>query len=171
MRFGLAGLIVVGAAFAAIATEVIAFGMLRPPDMAAAFLGGAWLAAPYLVALLLALVLHNRAVPLLVLLIAFLLAAVVGLSLFGKAAVTRAELDEQLRTAVQPGEDPSHGPAAMRKNGAEIGAAIGWGFSVLEAVVVPPVQLVIVIVPTLIAFCVSVLGSEKRRAIVGKPGD
>jgi hypothetical protein len=54
--------------------------------------------------------------------------------------------------------------AAMRKSGAEIGRSITGVFSVLLAVFVPPVQLGVVVVPTVIAWVVS---ARRKGALDG----
>jgi hypothetical protein len=157
MRPGLAGLIVVGAAIAAAVTEVIVFRVVNPPDGASALLGGLWVAMPYLAAAGLALLVRRHHAALITLLVALLVAAGVGLPLLGNAATQQAAAERQVQTAVQPGEDPHSGPAAMRKSGAEIGQSITSVFSVLLAVFVPPIQLGVVLVPTVIAWAVSAL--------------
>src|SRR5262249_49136558 len=99
----------------------------------------------------------------LVLLVAFLAAAGIGLSLLGHAATEQAIAEQQVKTAVQPGEDPSRGPAAVRKSGAEMGAAITGVVSGLLLVVVPPGQLAIVVIPTAIGYGVSALWWKRGK--------
>jgi hypothetical protein len=94
---------------------------------------------------------------LVVLLVALLIAAGIGLPLLSNAAAQQAAAEQQVKTAVQPGEDPHRGPAAMRKSGAEIGHSITSVFSILLAVFVPPTQIGVVLVPTVIAWIVSAL--------------
>jgi hypothetical protein len=157
MRPGFTGLILIGAGIAAALTEVIVFRMVRPPDGASALLGGLWVAMPYLAAAGLALLVRRHHAALIALLVALLVAAGVGLPLLGNAATQQAAAERQVKTAVQPGEDPDRGPAAMRKSGAEIGHSITSVFSILLAVFVPPIQLGVVLVPTAIAWAVSAL--------------
>jgi hypothetical protein len=156
-------LIVLGAAISAVLTELILFRMVSPPDESSALLGGLWVALPYLAAAGLALLLHRRPTTLIVLLIAFLLAAGFGLSLLGNAATQQGIAEQNVKTAVLPGEDPNRGPAAMRKSGAEAGAAISGVFSILLLVVVPPIQLAAVVIPTAVGFGVSALVRLHRK--------
>jgi hypothetical protein len=131
------------------------FSMVNPPDASAYVLGGLWILVPYLTALLAAgLGRWNKAV-LITLLVALALFTFFGVSFFQWSAAAHADARRQVETAVNPGEDPNSGPAAMRKSGAEIGANISNVFSILFAVVIPPVQFVGVMLPTLIAFAVS----------------
>lgn len=76
--------------------------------------------------------------------------------------------ERDVREAVQPGEDPTRGAAAMRKTGAEAGAAIRGAFSILMVLVVPPAQLAAVAIPTAIASAVSAL---RRRRVAPETGD
>ena len=161
MRPGLVGLIVIGAGIAAALSEILLFRMVRPPDATSAVLGGLWVALPYLAAAGLAVLLRRHAAALVVLLVALLIAAPVGLSLLNASATQQQTAEQQVRDAVQPGEDPEHGPAGMRKAGADMGAAVSSVFSILFAVVIPPVQLAAVLIPALIAFGVSVLESVR----------
>ena len=155
MRSGLVGPIVVGAVIAAAATELIVFRMVSPPDESAALLGGAWLAMPYLVALMLAFLFRNSPVPLTVLLVALALSSTAGISMLANMAVNQKAAEQDVKNAVRPGEDPKSGPAGMRKTGAEVGQTITNLFSVLVAVFVPPVQLAFIVIATLIAWGVS----------------
>jgi multisubunit Na+/H+ antiporter MnhG subunit len=88
-------------------------------------------------------------------LVALFIAAPVGLSLLNASATQQEIAEQQVRDAVQPGEDPDHGPAGMRKAGADMGAAVSSVFSILFVVVLPPVQLAAVLIPAVIAFGVS----------------
>jgi hypothetical protein len=162
MRKGLVGLIVIGTAIAAALTELILFRIVRPPDETSALLGGLWVALPYLATAGLALLLHRRPATLIVLLIGFLIAAGFGLSLLGNAATQQAIAEQNVKTAVLPGEGPNRGPAGMRKSGAEVGAAITGVFSILLLVVVPPAQLAVVVIPTAIGYGVSALARTRR---------
>jgi hypothetical protein len=155
MRPGLIGLIVGGSVIATCLTELIVFRMVSPPDASAALLGGAWLAMPYLVAVMLAVMFRNSPVPLTVLLVTLALSSAAGVSLFSNMAVNQKAAEQEVKDAVLPGEDSNHGPAAVRRSGAEIGRSITSVFSILLAVFVPPVQVAVLIVPTLIAWGVS----------------
>jgi hypothetical protein len=99
-------------------TEALVFRYVNPPDATAAFLGGVWLAMPYLVAALLACLFRRHKATLIVLSVLLALAAFVGISFIYSAMSQQAVADRQVKDAVQPGEDPNHGPAAMRKSGA-----------------------------------------------------
>jgi hypothetical protein len=167
MRSTMTWLIVVGAVVATAVTEFLVFGTVQRPDGGITALAGLWLAAPYLAAIGLALLLRNRPVAQIVLLVAFVIAAGIGLTLFGNAAINSADAEEQLRTAVQPGEDPSSGPGAKRKAGAEIGTDITWGVAVALAAFVPPIQFAVVVIPTLIGWGVVALRKEQ---VVSQPG-
>ncbi len=103
------------------------------------------------------------------LLVALLIAAPVGLSLLNASATQQEIAEQQARDAVQPGEDPQHGPAGMRKAGADAGAAVGGAFSILLAVALPPVQLAAVLLPAVIAYGISALlrSREARQVAVG----
>src|SRR5215217_7113356 len=105
MRPGLVGLIVIGAGIGAALTEVIVFRMVTPPDEASALLGGLWVAMPYLTTAGLALLVRRHHAPLIVLLVALLIAAGVGVPMFSNAATQQAISEQQVKTAVQPGED------------------------------------------------------------------
>jgi hypothetical protein len=144
-----------GAGIAATLTEVIVFRTASPPDGASALIGGLWVAMPYLAAAGLAFLARRHHAALVVLLVALLVAAGFGLPLLGNAAAQQADAEQQVKTAVQPGEGPHSGPAAMRKSGAEVGQRITSIFSILLAVFVPPIQLGVVLVPTAIAWAVS----------------
>jgi len=157
MKPALTWLIIIGAGIAVALTEVIVFRMFQPPDEFSAILGGLWLAAPYLVTAGFALLFRKRLAPLIVLLVAFLIAAGVGVSMFNSSANQQAIANHQVETAVQPGEDPNAGPGGMRKSGAEMGAAISSVFSIALAVILPPIQIAVVVIPTLIGFGVSAL--------------
>jgi hypothetical protein len=163
MRTGLVGLIVVAAGIAAALTEIIVFSVVHPPDEFWALQGGLWVAMPYLAAVGLALLLRRHHAPLIVLLVALLVAAGLGLPLFANSAGQHAAAEQQVKTAVLPGEDPSRGPAGMRKSGAEASAAITWGVSVVLAVVLPPVQLALVVIPTAIGYLVYALAWRRGK--------
>jgi hypothetical protein len=142
---------IAGAAVAAAVTELLVFRYTKPPDASATVLGGLWLAMPYFVTVMLAYIFSRQQGPLTVLAVLLALAAFVGISFTASAVSQQAAAEQQAATAVLPGEDPSHGPAAMRKSGAEMGAAIGFGFLIVLAIVVPPVQTAVIVIPTVIA--------------------
>jgi F0F1-type ATP synthase assembly protein I len=169
MQQWLAGSVLLASAVAGILSELFLFRVGRPPDEVAAVLGGLWIAMPYLAAVGMA-ALFRRSTPALVaLLIALLITSGVGLSMYHASAKQQEAAEQQLRDAVQPGEDPDHGPAAKRKTGAEVGVAIGWAFSILLLVVLPPVQLAAMFLPTLITYGVAVMvrEPEPRQVEVG----
>jgi F0F1-type ATP synthase assembly protein I len=168
MRPGLIGAVLLGSAVACALSEIIVFQATSPPDVTAAVLGGLWIAMPYLVAVGLAVLFRRHAATLAVLLIALVIAAPTGVSLLHASAAQQEVSKEQVRNAVQPGEDPDHGPAAMRKAGAEMGAAFGWGFSILLAVILPPIQLVAVLIPTLLAYGIAALFRRQQKAEAGR---
>jgi hypothetical protein len=167
MRAGLIGAILLGSVVAGTLSEILLFRAVRPPDAMAAVLGGLWIAMPFLAAVGLALLYRRRTAPLVVLVIALLLAAPIGLSLLHACATQQEVAQQQVQNAVQPGEDPDHGPAAMRKSGAELGAAFGWGFSVLLAVFLPPLQLATVVIPTIITSWISAFLHHQATAKTG----
>jgi hypothetical protein len=51
----------------------------------------------------------------------------------------------------------------MRKAGAEAGAAISGVFSILLLVVVPPIQLAAVVIPTAVGYGISALVRIRRK--------
>jgi hypothetical protein len=77
------------------------------------------------------------------------IAAFVGISFTYSGVSQQRVADQQVKDAVQPGEDPNHGPAAMRNSGAEMGAAIGSGLVTVLAVAIPPVQTAVIAIPTI----------------------
>jgi hypothetical protein len=161
--------ILIGSAVGVALAEVILFRMYDPPELAAAVIGGLWVAMPYLAAAGLTLPLRRHGAALVVLLVALLLAGGVGVSVLNASASQQEAAQQQVRDAVQPGEDPSSGPAGMRKAGAEAGADIAGVFSILVVLVVPPVQLAAVVFPALIAWGVSALARRRKEASVGEP--
>jgi hypothetical protein len=111
---------------------------------------------PYLVAALLAFVFRWQRTTLIVLEVLLSLGAFVGISITYSAVSQQTVAEQQVKDAVQPGEDPNHGPAAIiRKSGAEMGAAIGFGFLILLAVVIPAVQTAVIAIPTVIVGVIS----------------
>jgi hypothetical protein len=155
MRPWLVGGILLGAGVAGTLTELPLLRMVRPPDTTAAFLGALWITMPYLAATGLAVAARRNSAALIVLSVALLIAAPVGVFLFDASATQLELARKQAETAVLPGEDPEHGPGGMRKAGADAGVAAGGVFSILLAVVLPPIQLVVIAVPTIIAHGVS----------------
>jgi glucose dehydrogenase len=142
--------IITSAAVAGAVTEGLVFWYAHPPDATAAMLGGLWLAMPYLVAALLAFNFRRHKATLIVLVSLLALASFIGISFTYSAVSQQRVADQQVKDAVQPGEDPDLGPAAMRKSGAEMGAAISFGFMIVLAVVIPPIQTVVIAMPTII---------------------
>jgi hypothetical protein len=143
--------IFIAATAAGILSIFFVFSMVEPIDATAYVLGGLWLLMPYLAALILAVAVRRLTRTLMALLIALLVAASVGISLYHSSAAQYAIARNQVKTAVLPGENPNSGPGGMRKSGAEMGAAISGVFSILLAVVVPPSQLAVILVPTLLS--------------------
>jgi uncharacterized membrane protein YeiB len=154
--------IVVGSAVAATLSEVCVFRMVAPPDASSAVLGGLWVAMPYLAAVGLAFLIRRHPAALITLLVALVLAAVVGVFLLDASATAREDARRQAATAVLPGEDPSHGPGGMRKAGADMGEAVTGVFSILLVVVLPPMQLAAVVLPAAVAWGVSALARRPR---------
>src|SRR5262245_24623121 len=103
--------ILIVSAVAAVLSEVILFRIFAPPDATAAFLGGAWVAMPFLSAAGLAAVVRRRRGAIATELVALMLASVVGVSMLNNMAVHQRAAQQQVRDAVQPGEDPNSGPA------------------------------------------------------------
>jgi hypothetical protein len=170
MRTWLIGAVLIGSAVAGVPTEVLLFRMIRPPDATAAVLGGLWAGMPYLAAAGLAVLFRRHAAALVVLLVALLAAAPVGLFLLNASATQQESAEKQVRDAVQPGEDPDHGPAATRKAGADMGAAVCGVFSILLVVALPPVQFAAVFIPAVIAFGLSALFRERAaRRVASDP--
>ena len=151
MRSGLVYAILLASVVATVLSAVILFRMVQPPDASSAVLAGLWVAMPFLAAVGLALALRSRRVPLIVLLITVLIAGPIGVFLLNGSATQQAIAQQEARDAVQPGEDPQHGPGGMRKAGADAGVAITNAFSILLVLVLPPVQLVAIGIPTIIA--------------------
>jgi hypothetical protein len=163
MRPWLVGAIVLGSAVAGTLTVLIVFRMVRPPDATAATLGALWVAMPYLAAAGLAVLRRRHTGALIALLIALLVAGLVGVSLFDSAATQQEIARKQAENAVLPGEDPQHGPAAMRRAGAEMGVAVGGVFSITLAVVLPPLQLAAVAIAAGIGYGVSAWLRRRRE--------
>jgi hypothetical protein len=159
--------VLLGSAVAGILTEMFLFRMFTPPDWTAAAIAGLWVAMPHLAAVVLAVLFRRRIAVLLMLLVALVAAAPIGVSLFNASAIGQEAAAQQVRDAVHPGEDPDSGPAGMRKAGADMGAAVSSAFSIMLVVVLPPVQVAVVSIPTLIAFGISALrrGLADRRAL------
>ena len=169
MRNWLIGVIVVGAAVAAALSEVCVFRMVTPPDASSAVLGGLWVAMPFLAAVGLAFLVRRHRAALVTLLVCLAGAAVVGVSLLDASATAHEVSRQQAATAVLPGEDPSHGPAAMRKSGADLGEAATGVFGILLVVVLPPVQLAALVIPVAVAWGVSALGRRSELSEAGRP--
>ena len=155
MRRGLFLVTVIGSAVAAVATEAILTRLLHQVDGSLAMLACAWAGLPYILAALLAYVRRTRTAQLAAVLVALALSAFVGLSLFGNALVMTEKSDRDVSHAVLPGEDPSHGPAAMRKTGADAGQAIGRVVSAGLIALVPLAQLLVIAVASIAGYIVS----------------
>jgi hypothetical protein len=142
---------------AGILSEVFLFRMFTPPDSMAGTIAGSWVGIPYLAAAVLAVLFRRHTATLVVLLVALVVAAPIGVSLLNGSVAHQEDAAQQVRDAVHPGEDPDSGPAGMRKAGADMGAAITNAFSIVLVVVLPPVQLAVLLIPTLITFGISAL--------------
>jgi hypothetical protein len=152
MRTWLLGTIGIAAVVAGVLSIVFVFSMVEPPDATAYLLGGLWLTMPYLAALYLAVRMRRIPGALTILLIALLVTSAVGVWLYHASAAQYAISQQQVKTAVLPGEDPNSGPGGMRKSGAEMGAAVSGVFSILLAVIVPPSQLIGILLPTILSY-------------------
>jgi hypothetical protein len=162
----LLGTIILGAAVAAALSIHMLFRMVQPPDAADEVPAAAWVAMPYLAAIALALLFRRGAIALSVLLVALLVAAVVGVSLFDASATQQETARQQAANAVLPGESPDSGPGGMRKAGADAVVFVGGAFSILLVLVLPPVQLAAVAIPAGIGYGISLWlrrRAERRR--------
>jgi hypothetical protein len=155
------------AAVACVLSEVALFRMFNPPDATLALLAGAWVAMPFLGSAGLAALLRKKTVALTVLLVSLVLMSFGGVSILFHMATQQAQLQQEVRDVVQPGEDPSHGPAGMRKSGAEAGAAIGDVITAGFVMFIPPVQLAGVVLPTLIGWGVGALVGRRSKGDLG----
>jgi hypothetical protein len=151
----LVSFVVLGSVVAGTLSDVMLFRMFVPPDAVAAFLVGSWVALPFLVAAGMAFIVRRHPAALITLLVTLLIAGGVGVSLLDASATRHEAARQEAATAVQPGEDPDHGPAAMRKAGADMGVFFGGAFAIALVFVVPPVQLVGIVIPAGIAFGIS----------------
>ena len=152
-------------AVAAIISEVMLFRMFNPPDTTAALIGGGWVAMPYVGTIGMAMLVRRTSTALIVMLISLLLVSYVGVSALNSVADSQDESHRQVRDAVLLGEDPNSGPAGMRKSGADVGAMVTDVFAIAFVAFLPPVQLVVVVIPTLIGYGISAL----FRKPVGTP--
>jgi hypothetical protein len=139
------------------------FRMVNPPDIRSAMFSGVWIALPYLAAVWLAVSMRRHNAVLIVLLITLLVCAVVGVYLLDASATGREVAAQQARDAVQPGEDPHHGPGGVRKANAELGEFVVSAFSILLVVVLPPIQLLAVLLLPIIAYGISALLRKRRE--------
>jgi hypothetical protein len=151
MRIWLVLAITAIAAVAGVLSLLFVFSMVEPPDATAYVLGGLWLLLPYLAATLFAVCFRRLASTLVVLLIASIAAAFVGVTLYQSSAAQNAIARNQAKAAALPGEDPNSGPGGMRKAGAEMGAAVSSVFSILLALIMPPAQFVVIVLPALVS--------------------
>jgi hypothetical protein len=127
-----------------------------PPDSTAAALAVGWLGGPYLLAGVLALLLRRHSTALGALLATVVLAGAVGAVVYDSIASGVIKARREAETAVLPGEDPNHGPAGMRRAGADLGSFVTDVFGVAVLVVVPPVQAFAVAVAGGIGYALSV---------------
>ena len=162
MRPWLIGAIVLGSLIAGTLTELSILRAIGMPD-GSSVLGTLWVTMPYIAAALAALFRKNKA-SLVVLLISLIIVALVGVMMFDSSATQQEIARKEAENAVLPGEDPSHGPAGMRKAGADAGVAIGGFFSILLAVILPPIQLAAVTIPTVIGYVISMLLRRKEQS-------
>jgi hypothetical protein len=84
-------------------------------------------------------------------------------TLFDASATQQEVARKQAENAALPSEDPEHGPAAMRKAGADMGVAVGGVFSITLAVVLPPLQLAAVAVAAGIGYGLSAWLRRRRE--------
>jgi hypothetical protein len=159
----LVGVIVLGSVIAGTLTELAVIRMVQMPDATAATLGTLWVTMPYLAAVVLSVLFRRNKAALIVLLVSLLIVSFVGVSMFDASATEQEVLQKEADNTVLPGEDPHRGPAGMRKANADMGVAAGGLFSILLAVILPPVQLATVTIPTVIGNGIAVL--RRRRDI------
>jgi hypothetical protein len=162
----LVSFVVLGSVVAGTLSEVMLFRMFAPPDATAAFLGGAWVAMPFLVAAGMAPIVRRHRAALVTLLVTLLIVGGVGVSMLDAAATRHEVAREEAATAVLPGEDPDHGPAGMRKAGADMGVFVGGAFAIALVVVLPPAQLAGMVIPAGIAFGISTWTRSRVEARV-----
>ena len=141
--------------------EILLYQLAVPPDTVSVVAGSLWLGLPYLAAAALAGLTRRHSVALVTLLVMLVAAGGIGLYLLTVATLEHERSHQEVATAVLPGEDPNRGAAGMRKSGAEMGEFFTGALSIFLCVVVPPVQLAAITVPTVIAWVVSALA---RRA-------
>ena len=166
----LVGAIIIIAAAAAVASVALIFQAVRPPDTTSAVLGGLWIALPYLAAIGLALLLRRRTAAQVALVSGLALVAPIGIYLLKATADQQVKARQDVANAVGPGEDPHRGAAGMRKAGAEMGEAAGGLFSILLAVVLPPVQLAVVLLTGGVGLAVSAWsGRRPSSSAVARP--
>jgi hypothetical protein len=142
--------------------EVLLYRLTTPPDPTSAVAGALWLGLPYLAAAALAGLARRHRAALVTLLVTLVLAGGIGLYLLTVATIEHERSHHEVATAVQPGEDPNRGAAGMRKSGAEMGEFFTGALSLFLCVVIPPVQLAVIAVPTSIAWFVSALARSGR---------
>lgn len=162
MRPWLVGAIVLASAIAGTLTELTLLRVYTPPDAPSAVYRAAWLTLPYLAAAGLAVVLRRHPAALAALLVALLAAAVVGVFLFDAATTQLLAARQQAATAVLPGGDPTHGPAAMRKAGIDAWVTAGGLSMLLLAIYLPPVQLAAVALTAGVGYIYSPTRGRRR---------
>jgi hypothetical protein len=153
---------------------IFVFRAFPPPDASSAALAVGWVGGPFLLAAVLAVVFRRRSAVLIALLIAVVLSGAAGTWLFAGVADAVAAARRDVETAVLPGEDPTRGPAAMRKTGASVGADLTQIFAVTVGLVVPPAQVVAVALAVGIGYTLSVWlrhRAEARREWVAEHTD
>jgi hypothetical protein len=154
----------VGAAVGFVWVEILLYRLDTSPDVESAVLGALWLGFPYLAAAALAGLARRHGAAQVTLLVTLVVAGGIGLYLLTVATVEHERSHHEVVTAVHPGEDPHRGAAGMRKSGAEMSEFFTGALSLFLCVVVPPVQLAAIVVPTLIAWVVSALARGRDAA-------
>ncbi|HET6576250.1 MAG TPA: hypothetical protein VFG68_21795 [Fimbriiglobus sp.] len=126
-----------------------------PSDASSVALAVGWVGGPFVLAAVLAVVFRRRSAVLTALLAVVAVGGAVGTVLFAQVADAVVTARRDVERAVLPGEDPTRGPAAMRKTGADIGSDLTELFAVTVGLVVPPVQTVAVALAAGIGFALS----------------
>ncbi len=157
MRVALVVPNLVCAAVGLVWAEILLHRLVAPPDTDSIVAGGLWLGLPYLAAATLAGLARRHAAALVTLFVTLVAAAGIGLYLRTVATLEHDRSHREVATAVHPGEDPNRGAAGMRKSGAEMGEFFTGALSIFLCVIVPPVQLAAIVVPTMIAWVASAL--------------
>ncbi|MDB5307546.1 MAG: hypothetical protein JWO38_1748 [Gemmataceae bacterium] len=150
----LVGAILLASVIAGTLSEIALYRISRLTDLWPQILGWVWVAMPYLVAVGLAFLLRRNTVGLVVLLIALLLVAPVGVFLLDDSVTQQAIAEQQARDSgrrvwmVKAGPDGADGP--------DEGVPMHRMFSKLWFSILPTYQLAAVVIPTGIGYGFSV---------------